>query len=262
MKITKLRLDIDRSRYLTFEFEGAIKDLDLFDYITIAYHENRRKYVLYTNDFVIESLRTAEFMLTKALNGELILHESIDRDLGYLWNEYLKDKPGYNFVEVPLEKDSTMWVGQQYDLWWSRQCKTWLYNKDGDIYFEITPGYKWHFLKPKNNEKYISYGKFIKNYKPLVMVKLENKVAKIWLRTVSRLLKIAQKNYDIARAAEDAKTEKTNAICDDCYQTVFQKRNLYTTAHLREHNGGFWKLFEGCKRIGTFDKTLKIRIGE
>lgn len=262
MKTTEICLKIDHSNYLTIEFKGAIKDLYLLDDITVVYHENKKKYILQEYDCVAGPLRDFVFDLNAAIKHELVVHESIDQDLGYLWNEYLQDKKGHNFVKAPLEKDSTFWVGLRNLVLSSQQYETWLYNKNGAIFFEITPLYKWHHSEPKKNEKYISYDEFIKNYKPLVIIKLENKVAKSWLRTVSRLLKIAQKNYDIVRAAEDAKIVKTNATCDDCYQTVFQKRNLYTTAHLREHNGGFWKLFKGCKRIGTFDKTLKIRTGE
>ena len=49
---------------------------------------------------------------------------------------------------------------------------------------------------------------------------------------------------------------------NDCCQTVFKKGDTYITAHLYESNGGFWKMFKGCKRIGTFDKTLEIKIGD
>ena len=243
MKKTRLKLDIDHSKYLTLEFDEAVKYLDLFDYITIAYHENRRKYILYTNDFVIESVRTAESMLTKVLKGELVLHESIDRGLGYLWNEYLKNKPGYNFVQVPVEKNSTMWVGQRYDLWESKQCKTWLYNKDGAIYFEVTPGYQWHFIKPKKSEKYITYGKFIKNYKPIAIIKIDEKVAKRLLRTVSKLVKIAENNYD--------------------HLEELVKKGFYFIGHLRKQKGGvFWKTFKNGKRIGTFGKMIRKRTGD
>jgi len=243
MKKTKFRLDIDHSKYLTLEFDGAAKYLDLFDCVTIVYHENIQKYILYNNGFVIESLRIFESILIKTLDGEKVLHESIDRDLGYLWNEYLKDKPGYNFARVPVEKNSTMWVGLRYLLLSSKKCDTWLYNKDGDICFEITPGYKWHFLKPKNNEKYISYGKFIKNYKPIAIIKLEEKVAQQWLKTISKLVKTAQNNYD--------RLEK------------LVKSGFYFIGHLhKQKGGGFWRTFKNSKRIGTFDQPLGKRTGD
>ena len=55
---------------------------------------------------------------------------------------------------------------------------------------------------------------------------------------------------------------KSDSVCDDRYQVVFEKDNSYISPHLYERNDGYWKSFKGRKRIGTFDKTLKIRTGE
>jgi len=49
---------------------------------------------------------------------------------------------------------------------------------------------------------------------------------------------------------------------DDYYQVVFEKGNSYITSHLYERKDGFWKVFRGRKRIGTFDKTLTMKIGD
>jgi len=195
MKKTVLRLDIASSKYLTLEFFGKIKDLYLFDEITITYHENRKKYVLYTKDFVIESLRTLEKMLMAAIDKQIAIHDSIKHDLGYLWSEYLENKTEYNFVEKPLE-NSTCWVGLDNLLLSSRQYETWLYNKNDNIYLEITPCYKWHHIKPKKNEKHISYNEFIKNYKPIAIVEIDKKIAQKWLKIIIKLTKIAQTNYE------------------------------------------------------------------
>ena len=194
MKKTISKLAIDVGRYLTLEFDGKTSDLRSFDYLTIAYHNGTKKYILYTNDWVVEALGMLKALLTKAIDNRLILHDSIVNDIGYLWNEYLQDKKEHNFVEKPLE-NSTYWVGQTHHLCESKKWDTWLYNKNDAIYFEITPSYHWHFCKPQKNEKFVSYKKFVKKYKPLAIIKIDKKVAQRWLKIVSRLLATAQKNH-------------------------------------------------------------------
>lgn len=195
MKKTIIQLPLENSRYLTLEFLGPVEELYLFDGITISYHANK-KYILFTKYFVIESLKTFEYVLKLALNNQFIIHESIQQDIGFLWGEYLQEnESNYHFVKKPLE-NSTIWVGAQHHLFSSKQWDTWLYNKNGDIYLEITPAYPWHFGDPKKNEKFVPYEEFIKNYKPLVILKIDKERAEEWLKIVSNLVAIAEKNYE------------------------------------------------------------------
>jgi len=210
MKKTILKLAIDVGRYLTLEFDGKTSNLRSFDYLTIAYHKGTKKYILYTNDWVVEALGMLKALLTKAIDNRLILHDSIVNDIGYLWNEYLQDKIEHDFVQEPLEQ-STCWVGTKYLLLSTpRSLSTWLYNEGNDIYLEITPIYFWHFSDRKENEKFISYDEFIKHYKPLVTIKIKKNVAQKWLKIVSKLAEIAQKNHE--KAMQEAKDRKKAAI--------------------------------------------------
>lgn len=211
MKKIIVKLDIDDWQYLTLTFVvGKINDLYLFDEMAIAYYKGRKKHILLKKDFVIWGVRHFREMLQIVLNGGRILHDSITSDIGYLWNEYLQEKNSHNFVMVPLE-NSTCWVGTNYLLFSTpRSLSTWIYSKSDDIYLEITPGYFWQFDEPKKNEKFVPYDEFIKKYKPLTTIKIEKKVAQKWLKVLSKLEAIAQKNYE--KAVQEEKDRKKSAI--------------------------------------------------
>jgi hypothetical protein len=211
MKKTVIKLPIDSTHYLTVEFLGNTRDLYLLDWITIAYYKGKKRYLLYNFWWVLGEIPKFESFLRVANKNQLTLHESLSSDLGFLWNEYLHDKKSHNFVEISKEhfgEVSTFWVGMRYHLLGSKRWTTWLYNKNGEIYLEITPCYQWHFGdRPKKNEKYVRYKDFIKKYKPLVIIKLDKKVAQKWLKIVSKLLVIARRNYEKARK-EDARRKQ------------------------------------------------------
>jgi len=196
MKKSIIKLIINNTKYLTLEMMGPVEEVYLFDDITIVYHDARKQYVLYTKDFVCEALRGFESVLKLALNNQLTLHESIQEDIGFLWAEYLQRKENHIFIEEPLE-NSSCWVGLNYHLFEYKEYDTWLYNKDGEIYLKITPSYQWHFDEPQKNENFIPYEEFIKNYKPLVILKIDKEQAEEWLKIVSNLVAIAEKNYQL-----------------------------------------------------------------
>ncbi|MHA1874808.1 MAG: hypothetical protein ACTSUC_00005 [Promethearchaeota archaeon] len=191
MKKYVIRFNIDDSQHLSLEFVGPKKELCTYCWGTITYHKGKRKYILYS-DFIGLGLESFERSLTKTLRNKLILHKSITKDIGFLWNEYLQDKKEYNFVEVTLE-NQRFWIGDSYILWESRGRDTWMYN-DGAIFMEITPCYKWHSVEPKKYEKYLRYKEFIKKYKPIAIIKIDKDIAIQWLKQVKELRNIIRKN--------------------------------------------------------------------
>jgi len=134
-------------------------------------------------------------MFQKALGGNFEFHPSIQHDIGYLWQEYLAEKKGHNFVGESFE-NSSFWVGLKHLLFSATFWNTWIYNKDGNIYLEITPSYRWHFSEPEKDEDYVSYDEFIKKFKPLTIFEIDKERAREWLEVVSDLVAIAQKNHE------------------------------------------------------------------
>jgi len=128
--------------------------------------------------------------LRSALLGNKKLYSSLQQDLGYLWNEYLVGGSDRSKFEYKLSPEMRKyWVGKDFMVWCGQDVATWLYEKDGVFWLEITPSYKWHFLEPAPEESnYITYDEFIKNYKPHVMIELSIDIMKKWLRQTERLI--------------------------------------------------------------------------
>ncbi|HEV2916677.1 MAG TPA: hypothetical protein VGW78_02925 [Candidatus Babeliales bacterium] len=89
----------------------------------ILYFENN-KYSS-KNDVIRYYIEIFIVLLSKALNNALELHDSIKKDIGYLANEELQNKPG-----LVYKKTNTIasWVGEDYSLWSGDDFSTWLYN--------------------------------------------------------------------------------------------------------------------------------------
>lgn len=175
---------INNDSFFKIEQSGQFDELFRYDEVIILFYYKENKYVVFNNDFLIWALRCL-LELEFAIDNKLELDKSMKLDIGYLWNEILHNN------------DLSDWPGEKYLLWSSKKglSTTWLYNKNGKIYLEISPTYKWHSLKPKKNDKdYITYKEFIKNYKPIAIIEIDKEVAKKWLIQTNELLKIIEQN--------------------------------------------------------------------
>jgi filamentous hemagglutinin len=75
----------------------------------------------------------------------------------------------------------------------------------------------------------------------------------------------AASNQEIIATAEQLGfTETTKYNFDAHGQKVFKRGQTYITYDIDGHIGGFWKKFNDKRngRLGTFDATLKQRLGE
>ncbi len=127
-------------------------------------------------------LSTYKF-IQKLLNNEMVLDKSIIGDPGIEWNKYLKGIRGtkatnefYFFgnghKQIPLYFDG------------------WLYNdKEGNVIFEITPFYPFHYETKKTHPDFITYKQFMKNYKPVVITIIPKNNLKQWIEQAKELKK-------------------------------------------------------------------------
>jgi hypothetical protein len=138
-------------------------------------------------------------------NHKLELHPSITKDIGYLWNEKLSGSSSCDLVLEEIEEGQKAWVGQQFLIWCGRSLTTWMYTKNGILFLEITPSYKWHFRdpKPEDQDQFVSYEKFKENYKPFLIAQININTAREWLKQTDRLLKIIHFNADKYRAEQN-----------------------------------------------------------
>lgn len=66
--------------------------------------------------------------------------------------------------------------------------------KKGEIYIQVTPVYRWHFAKPKSNDKFSCYSQFVKEYKIIYKAKIERDNAIQWLNKCKEIINIIEMN--------------------------------------------------------------------
>lgn len=152
----------------------------------------------------------AEF-LEKALRNELHLHKSIDMDIGYLLNEYIKNNNG--FVIKEFSDGLSAWIGYDHTVWDSVNNglpnSTWLYNdKNNNIILEVTPIYPFFYCDIKEKPNYIPYEKWISEYTPCLATTLSHKTAQQWLDQAKYIIKTIDDN--VARWKKEYEEQSNN----------------------------------------------------
>ncbi len=105
-------------------------------------------------------------------------------------------KHNKNVILSETKEGNKYWIGQDYLIWESLdQYDTWIYNKNNEIFLEITPIYKWHYKDPEKEDKdYLTYEDFKKIYKPTLITKIEKETAKQWINEIDELIEIIKIN--------------------------------------------------------------------
>lgn len=172
--------------FLSCRVDGMLR----WDWIDAEYiHDDVCRYDIYVDDHFGDFIDISLVALKQALTGGCALDESLREDLGYLWNVYLAQRAN---DQVPYG-----WIGQRYLLWETQALDMWLYEKDGKVFFEITPGYRWHFLEPEpEKEGYTTFEQFIKSYKPCVITELSTEAISGWLKQIEHLQAVVKINHE------------------------------------------------------------------
>ena len=97
------------------------------------------------------------------LNNKLFFDTKLRKDPGFEYNQYCKE-----FIKNSDVIDKYFFVDNN-PLGVYPQYNSWFYNdEDGNIVFEITPFYPFHYETKKSHPDFITYKQFMKNYKPIV----------------------------------------------------------------------------------------------
>src|SRR3990167_1546125 len=186
-----LKLNFNECEFISFESKYLLEALSFCDDIIINIYI--RKMHLLADDCLQYNLFALREMLQEAIGELLVLHKSISEDIGILWNMELNGNSGMSYIEYEGQQ---FWVGEKYLLWstpskCNTNLSTWLYNdKNGNIIFEVTPTYHWHYSDPEPDDKdYIPYEQFIKSYKPLCVKIIPKDVASKLLEQIDEFLK-------------------------------------------------------------------------
>ena len=121
--------------------------------------------------------------IKKLITGELIFDDKRNLDLGFEWNQYFQRKTKHTkIVKYHFCGNSHKLIRPYFS--------SWMYNdKDGKVIFEITPFYPWENVKKKDNKDFISYKKFIENYKPILKIVIPKYRLKQWVPQAKKLAK-------------------------------------------------------------------------
>lgn len=121
--------------------------------------------------------------IPKLLNNEMILDKTIIGDPGIEWNKYPKGIRGTKATnEFYFFGNGHKQVPPYFDGW--------MYNdKNGNVIFEITPFYPFHYETQKTHPDFISYKQFMKDYKPIVITSIPKENLKQWMIQAKKLKK-------------------------------------------------------------------------
>ena len=183
---------LDGDYQINFLLEEELDDSWYSDKAKVVFKSKRQEFILYNHDFLFHTFNLFFQKLKIAANKKLELDKSIKEDIGYLWNEYLhSENPNKDKRFLMFKSEGTnFWIGHYYLLWSYNGVATWFYNKNGKIYFHITPVYKWHFDDPEPGEDFISYEKFIKNYKPYFNFEIKKDIAEGWIKRAEAVIEL------------------------------------------------------------------------
>jgi hypothetical protein len=186
------QLTLTPTQYITFEsFKSFEQMLPLYDAKVVLHIENKN-YIL-ADESIKDVLTTLCFTLQKCLHNMLSLDNSINQDIGLMWNNFLHEDGEFVY-------EGQFWIGLKYSVWQApsnvHPClATWLYNdQQGNIIIEITENYFWHYTEPDGDARYISYQQFIQQYQPLLKHTLQHNVAEQWLQQAKSWLNMLEEN--------------------------------------------------------------------
>lgn len=152
----------------------------------IFFHHNYQLPILQGHPLYFNMLHLRE-LLQNALNDELKLSNDITNDIGYISNTYSRRNSHY---KNKIFFQCASWAFRDNQ----NEYSSWIYNKNGTIFFTITPVYPYYSNNGKYNPHYIPFKKWILNYKPYFTATLSRETAQEWLDQAEYIIKTIDNN--------------------------------------------------------------------
>jgi len=134
-----------------------------FDEVIVFWREKINKVCIF-EDVIQEAIITLYNSLLKCIANQMTLTSNqleVGR-VGEVWNFWTND-----LTDEAEENENDIF--HQYWIWSTRDFQTWVYQKNGKSYMEISPSYRWHYVEPTENEAVIPFDEFMKQYTSLVV---------------------------------------------------------------------------------------------
>jgi len=185
-----------------------LKQID--DVIHCCYLTNISLYIhiekiIIGKSIIIDLVEGLKDKLILTLSNKFELHDSIDKNIGYYWNQYLhEENPNLFFNLSDNKKEVKSWIGSQYLLWTTdsskknKQYATWLYNDiNGNIIFEVTPIYPEEYVDWDDLDEMQAYQEWMKTYEPFFTRIIPKDIAMQWLDQANFILKTIDNNVEM-----------------------------------------------------------------
>lgn len=183
-------LDLDGKNKVAIEIDQASIDMCCVCNVCVTLFCEEQVFYCNPVDPYLSTELVKENLMHVLIN-DLYLHQSLNKDIGFLFNQYLYQRyqrctfSGDSIIMYDLEN---VWIGKKYQLWGGNNVTSWLYNAaDGSIVFEVTPVYPKTFSSDDFNHQ--DFFEWMSHYRPLCTVELSYPCAQKWLQQVTQLLK-------------------------------------------------------------------------
>jgi hypothetical protein len=197
--ITSLVLD-ENQKIVCFT-DDNITIISGYSYATV-YFDNASHLYKISEEYPLHLfLEDLQILLKQALFGNLIIDDSLQQNLGYVWNQWINDH-AIQLTQYTDKNNDTYWIGLRHQLA-AYECAAWIYNDENyNIIFEITPGYPLGCIDQENQEEVAKYKKWLESYQPILKTIISPEIAHQWIAQAQEIIEIIEKNTDIVRAQE------------------------------------------------------------
>lgn len=194
-KCNEIVFPLNESENIVMRLEKSLDEANDYTNASLFITHGEDEYYL-GNDkiwFLSLSLRDT---LTPALINEFELHESVI-EIGYDFNESLQNKP--DIVKEEL-KGCDVWVGLKHFAFAGNDLVGWVYARNGELFFQVTPVYTGSGFAPitgeycpaKDGDQIAPYEQWIKDYRPLISRVISKDIAYQWLEQVRDIIEIME----------------------------------------------------------------------
>lgn len=119
------------------------------------------------------------------IDGKKTLDLVVENDPGFEWNQYYEGL----IADTDVLEKYHCWSNSHKQI--PPYFNSWMYNnQNGDVIFEITPFYPFHHETKKTHPGFVTYKKWIKDYKPTVITTIPKENLKQWIIQAKELEKI------------------------------------------------------------------------
>lgn len=167
--------DIDKSREIRLISETVVDEWSHLSKVSVAYYSNSNKYEL-----GVSILDTILLNIIDNFNAAIFNKASIEEifgqnNIGYYYNIYAyniwKGRNNDEFIDSTIHVDKFD-LSLPYSIFKNKFFSLWLYNRNCEIVFEVTPNYPYFELLHEEDDGLKKFQHWLKDYEPIEIHKI------------------------------------------------------------------------------------------